>query len=107
MISSVQDYPVSHYFNPDAAQRFFIPKYQREYVWNLTLSGYNSKLGIMEFMKKRDRKNDQGDFIGYRNALYLNAGLAIRDDWNEAAIAARTDKMLQEVKSILSLREDK
>ncbi|XQU69412.1 hypothetical protein OJJOAM_002143 [Cupriavidus sp. H18C1] len=33
MISSVQDYPVSHYFNPDAAQRFFIPKYQREYVW--------------------------------------------------------------------------
>lgn len=33
MISSVQDYPVSHYFNPDAGQRFFIPKYQREYVW--------------------------------------------------------------------------
>jgi len=33
MISSVQDYPVSHYFNPDGAQQFFIPKYQREYVW--------------------------------------------------------------------------
>ena len=33
MISSVQDYPVSHYFNPDAIQCFFIPKYQREYVW--------------------------------------------------------------------------
>lgn len=30
MISSVQDYPVSYYFNPDAAQRLFIPKYQRE-----------------------------------------------------------------------------
>ncbi|MCC8985777.1 MAG: DUF262 domain-containing HNH endonuclease family protein [Nitrospira sp.] len=74
---------------------------------NLTLSGYNSKLGTMEFLKKRDRKNDQGDFIGYRNGLYLNADLASRDDWNEAAIATRTDKMLKEVKSILSLREDK
>jgi hypothetical protein len=74
---------------------------------NLTLSGYNSKLGTMEFLKKRDRKNDQGDFIGYRNGLYLNADLAGRDDWNETAIAARTSKMLKEVKSILSLREDK
>jgi Protein of unknown function (DUF1524) len=74
---------------------------------NLTLSGYNSKLGAMEFLKKRDRKSDQSDFIGYRNGLYLNADLAGRDDWNEAAIAARTDKMLKEVKSILSLREDK
>lgn len=73
---------------------------------NLTLSGYNSKLGTMEFLKKRDRKNDQGDFIGYCNGLYLNADLASRVDWNEAAIAARTDKMLKEVKSILSLREE-
>lgn len=71
---------------------------------NLTLSGYNAKLGTMEFLKKRDRKNDQGDFIGYRNGLYLNADLASRDDWNEAAITARTDKMLKEVMSILSLR---
>ncbi len=74
---------------------------------NLTLSGYNSKLGTMEFLKKRDRKNEQGDFIGYRNGLYLNADLASRDDWNEAAITARTDKMLKEVMSILSLRGDK
>jgi len=74
---------------------------------NLTLSGYNSKLGTMEFLRKRDRQNDKADFIGYRNGLYLNADLASRDDWNEAAIATRTDKMLKEVKSILSLREDK
>lgn len=73
---------------------------------NLTLSGYNSKLGTMEFLKKRDRQNDKGDFIGYRNGLYLNADLSSRDDWNEAAITARTDKMLKEVKVILSLREN-
>jgi hypothetical protein len=71
---------------------------------NLTLSGYNSKLGTMEFMKKRDRQNDKGDFIGYRNGLYLNVDLATRTEWNEAAMTARTDKMLKEVKSILSLR---
>jgi hypothetical protein len=71
---------------------------------NLTLSGYNSKLGTMEFLKKRDRQNDRGDSIGYRNGLYLNTELAIRSDWNEVAITARTDKMLKEVQSILSLR---
>lgn len=74
---------------------------------NLTLSGYNSKLGTMEFMKKRDRQNDKGDFIGYRNGLYLNADLASRTEWDEAAMTARTDMMLKEVKSILSLREGK
>ena len=76
-------------------------------IGNLTLSGYNSKLGTMEFSKKRDRKNEKGDFIGYRNGLYLNGDLASREDWNEPAITARTEKMLREVKSILSLREEK
>ncbi len=73
---------------------------------NLTLSGYNSNLGTMDFIKKRDRKNEQGDFIGYRNNLYLNSDLANRESWNEAAIAQRTEKMLKEVMSILSLQED-
>ena len=74
---------------------------------NLTLSGFNSKLGTMEFSRKRDRKNEKGDFIGYRNGLYLNVELANREDWNEASITARTDTMLKEVKSILSLRGSK
>lgn len=68
---------------------------------NLTLSSYNSKLGTME---KRNSWNDKGHFIGYRNGLYLNAHLAARTEWNEAAMTARTDKMLKKVKSILSLR---
>ena len=72
---------------------------------NLTLSGYNSKLGTMEYLKKRDRQNDKGDFIGYRNGLYLNRHLAKRARWKERSIRARTKIMLKEVKSILSLRE--
>jgi hypothetical protein len=65
------------------------------------------KLSTKGFLKKRDLKTDQGGGIGYRNSFYLNADLARRYDWNEAAIAARTDKMLKEVKFILGLREDK
>ena len=70
---------------------------------NLTLSGYNSKLGTMEFMKKRDRQNDKGDFIGYKNGLYLNRHLGKRERWNALSIRARTKIMLNEVKSILSM----
>ena len=33
MIQDVKAFPVSFYFNPDGATSFFIPKYQREYVW--------------------------------------------------------------------------
>jgi len=33
MISHVAAYAISSYFNPDEKLRFFIPKYQREYVW--------------------------------------------------------------------------
>jgi uncharacterized protein with ParB-like and HNH nuclease domain len=33
VISSVYSYAINVYFNPDEAQTFFIPKYQREYVW--------------------------------------------------------------------------
>lgn len=74
---------------------------------NLTLSGYNSRLGKMGFIKKRDRKNEKDDLIGYQNGLYLNSELAKRDDWNEAAIMTRSERLLKEVKSMLSLREDK
>ena len=73
---------------------------------NLTLSGYNSKLGTMEFLRKRDRQNDQGDYIGYKNGLYLNRHLIKRKHWNELSIRARTKIMLKEVKAILSLRND-
>lgn len=72
---------------------------------NLTLSGYNSKLGTMDFVRKRDRKNDEGDYIGYRNGLYLNKDVANRDDWTERAIKSRTTKLLKEARLILSIRD--
>lgn len=33
MIQDVKALPVSFYFSPDGTTSFFIPKYQREYVW--------------------------------------------------------------------------
>ncbi|TIL20468.1 MAG: DUF262 domain-containing protein [Mesorhizobium sp.] len=72
---------------------------------NLTLSGYNSRLGTMEFGRKRDRKNDKDDFIGFRNGLYLNSKLALLDEWNEPLIRDRTDVMLDEAMSILQVWE--
>lgn len=70
---------------------------------NLTLSGYNSALGKMEYLRKRDRKNDKGDSIGYKNGLYLNADLANRDDWTEQAIVDRANKLIDEAKALFPL----
>ncbi len=70
---------------------------------NLTLSGYNANLGKMDFPRKRDRKNERGDFIGYRNGLYLNCELATRDNWNEQAISDRTKALCEEVRTLFGL----
>jgi hypothetical protein len=72
---------------------------------NLTLSGYNSKLGTMDFERKRDRKNDRGDYIGYKNGLYLNSDLAELSVWNESTISARTNVLVAEIMTLMNLRE--
>lgn len=72
---------------------------------NLTLSGYNSKLGTMDFERKRDRKNDRGDYIGYKNGLYLNSDLAELSVWNESTITARTNVLVAEIMTLMNLRE--
>lgn len=89
--------------NGDAEKAETIRDRSAHKVGNLTLSGYNSALGRMEFKRKRDRKNEQGDFIGYRNGLYLNRDLAARDSWDEAAIQKRTAQLTEEVKALFSL----
>jgi hypothetical protein len=72
-------------------------------IGNLTLSGYNSSLGKMSFDRKRDRVNENGDFIGYRNGLYLNSTLEDRTDWNEVAIVDRSTSMRSEAMAILGM----
>lgn len=84
-------------------------KLQEEYVHtlgNLTLSGYNSKLSNMSFEKKRDRVDDKGKSIGYKNGLFLNSELAYKTDWSINDITERTVKIIEKAKSIFSFFAD-
>ena len=79
---------------------------QEEYVHrlgNLTISGYNTTLGNLSFDKKRDRKDNKGNFVGYRNNLYLNRELAQKEEWNVAAIEARTAWLVEECLELFAL----
>jgi uncharacterized protein with ParB-like and HNH nuclease domain/predicted transport protein len=55
---------------------------------NLTLTGYNSEYSDKPFIEKRDMKG------GFKESpLKLNSGLGQFDQWNEAAIKVRAEKL--------------
>ena len=64
---------------------------------NLTISGYNSSLGNKSFAEKRDRKDSEGRFVGYRNGISLNADLASATTWSVEQIEERTGALVSEV----------
>lgn len=70
---------------------------------NLTISGYNSTLGNMSFIKKRDRVNKKGHAVGYNNGLYLNNELAETDSWSVDKITARTDLLVSKTIELFKL----
>lgn len=81
-------------------------EYQAQYVHtfgNLTITGYNSTLSNKAFTDKRDRKNQNGHYIGYRNGLSLNDDVVCREDWTVEAIKTRTDRMVQEILQMFAL----
>ena len=63
-------------------------------VGNLTLTGYNSQLSNLSFEKKRDRKDTKGNFIGYKNGLFLNKDLAKMEKWKAEDIKNRTNQIV-------------
>jgi uncharacterized protein with ParB-like and HNH nuclease domain len=80
--------------NTDEAKRI-----QTEWVHklgNLTLTGYNPNLGNYSFEKKKERKDKQGNNIGYRNGLYLNRNLVQKQKWSESDIKERTEELVNE-----------
>lgn len=81
-------------------------KIQEDYVHklgNLTLTGYNQYLSNFDFTKKRDRKDSRGNYIGYKNKLFLNDDLANRESWTKEDIIKRTEKLIQIAKDIFSI----
>ena len=72
--------------------------YRDKYVHklgNLTITGYNSKLGNKSLEEKRDRKDSRGKQVGYQNGLFLNTELAKSKSWKIADIEKRTERLVE------------
>lgn len=70
---------------------------------NLTITGYNSKLGNKSFSEKRDRKDAAGKLVGYKNGLHMNAGLRGKNSWTVQDIEARTNTLVKEAMKLFSI----
>jgi hypothetical protein len=73
-------------------------EYRDKYVHqlgNLTITGYNSKLGNKSFEEKRDRKDSHGGYVGYKNGLFLNKDLKNAKSWTVAEIRTRTQSLVE------------
>jgi hypothetical protein len=70
---------------------------------NLTITGYNSSLGKKSFKEKKERKDNNGNPIGYLNGLNLNSDLVDKDKWTVDLIKARTDKLVKEILEMFKL----
>jgi len=70
---------------------------------NLTITGYNSKLGNKSFAEKRDRKDAAGRMVGFKNGLHLNGELRDRDNWTVDDIQKRTKELVKEALGLFSI----
>jgi len=61
---------------------------------NLTLTAYNQYLSTYSFEKKRDRTDTRGNYIGYKNGLFLNSDLREKENWTVEDIEQRTKKLV-------------
>lgn len=66
-------------------------------IGNLTMTGYNSTLSNLGFIKKRDRQDKQGNFVGYKNGLSINDDIAKKERWTVEDIKERTDKLVAQL----------
>jgi uncharacterized protein with ParB-like and HNH nuclease domain len=60
---------------------------------NLTITAYNPNLSNFDFEKKRDRQDNKGKYIGYKNGLFLNSELIKKDKWQIKDIERRTQEL--------------
>lgn len=81
----------------DDSTAFDIQKKYVHKLGNLTITGFNSNLSNRPFANKRDMKNDNGKFIGYKNGLNLNSDVADKDAWTVETIVARTDRLVADI----------
>lgn len=70
---------------------------------NLTLTWYNSNLSNFPFEKKRDRKNEDWNYIWYKNWLHLNEDLKDKNEWKQTDIETRTEKLITKTVNMFSV----
>lgn len=75
-------------------------------IGNLTMTGYNSNLSNKSFEEKKNRKNSEGNEIGYKNGLYLNNDVACEDEWTIEKVDTRTDKLVSEALELFRFTRD-
>ena len=81
-------------------------EYRKQYVHklgNLTLTGYNSKLGNKSFEEKKNRTDRDGNDVGYLNGLFLNKSLCQKDGWTIEDINCRTDQLVVEAVELFKI----
>ena len=86
--------------------KFLASRYQSEYthkLGNLTITGYNSTLGNRSFDEKKNRTDNKGRFIGYRNGLNLNKDLESSDVWTIDNIQSRTERLVNDAFELFSM----
>ena len=79
---------------------------QREHVHrlgNLTLTGFNATLGNKPFLEKRDRTDERGNHVVFRNGLALNEDLKSQEVWTIDKIEARTAKLVARAMQLFQL----
>jgi hypothetical protein len=74
---------------------------------NLTISGFNCALGNKSFHEKRDRKDQHGRYVGYKNGLKLNEELSTAISWSIELIDQRTEILVGHVTRLFALQEGK
>lgn len=70
---------------------------------NLTVTGYNSTLSNKSFHSKKIRKDINGNFVGFKNGLALNADVVEAKQWTADEIEARTEKLAKRALALFSL----
>ena len=73
-------------------------------IGNLTISGFNSALGNKSFNDKRDRSDDEGRSMGYKNGLSLNSELANAEKWSMEQIDLRTEALAGQAMKLFNLQ---
>jgi Protein of unknown function (DUF1524) len=75
----------------------------RSQLGNLTLTAYNSALGTKSFQERRDRVDEDGEPIGYKNGLKINVDIAELDAWNRSNIQLRTTQLASSALALFPL----